>query len=141
MSDEHTERGSQKDTLNLQTNSEQTEEQVENVKETHETTYTKEQFDEVSNELAELKKQNMENTIKLELSKSGLGEDLLDLVADEDIEVAKTKISKLLELKQVSKVENSYKPTSVKKDDEYSRAKSNGNVEGMLKSKLSNLFK
>lgn len=88
-----------------------------------------------------LTKKSMENAIKVEMLKNGIGEDLFDLVSSEDIEVAKTKISKLVELNKKNKVDNSYKPGNhVNTDDEYSVAEKNGDTEGMLKNKLSKYF-
>ena len=88
-----------------------------------------------------LKKDNLNNSIKLEMAKSGLSEDLFDLVVADNIETSKTKITKLLDLQKKQKIDNSYKPEGQHKtDDAYSVAEKNGNVEGMLKSKLSKLF-
>lgn len=92
--------------------------------------------------LENLKKDNLSNSIKLEMLKNGLSEDLFDLVSADDIEVAKTKISKLVELNKKNKVDNSYKPEGHKEtDDAYTVAEKQGDVQGMLKSKLSKLFK
>lgn len=92
--------------------------------------------------LENLKKDNLSNSIRLEMLKSGLSDDLFDLVLADDIEVAKTKISKLVELNKKNKVDNSYVPEGHKEtDDAYAVAEKQGNIEGMLKSKLSKLFK
>lgn len=88
-----------------------------------------------------LKKDNLSNSIKLEMLKNGLSEDLFDLVSADDVEVSKTKISKLVELNKKNKVDNSYKPEDHKNtDDEYSIAEKKGDTQSMLKSKLSKLF-
>lgn len=92
-------------------------------------------------QLETLTKTNLTNSIKLEMLKSGLSEDLFDLVQADDVEVAKTKISKLVELNKKNKIDNSYKPEEHKEtDDAYNVAEKQQNVEGMLKSKLSKLF-
>lgn len=91
--------------------------------------------------IPELTKKSMENAIKVEMLKNGIGEDLFDLVQSEDMEVAKTKISKLVELNKKNVVNNSYKPGShANTDDEYSVAEKNGDTEEMVKNKLSKYF-
>jgi hypothetical protein len=91
-------------------------------------------------EIDTLKKDNLNNSIKLEMAKNGLDEELFDLVSADNVENAKAKITKLLDLQKKQKIDNSYKPNEHKNDDAYSVAEKNGNVEGMLKSKLSKLF-
>lgn len=92
--------------------------------------------------LENLKKDNLSNSIKLEMLKNGLSEDLFDLVSADNVEAAKSKISKLVELNKKNKVDNSYVPEGHKEsDDAYSVAEKQGDVQGMLKSKLSKLFK
>ena len=91
-------------------------------------------------EIDTLKKDNLNNSIKLEMAKNGLDLDLFDLVVADNIDTAKTKITKLMDLQKKQKIDNSYKPNEHKNDDAYSVAEKNGNVEGMLKSKLSKLF-
>ena len=91
-------------------------------------------------EIDTLKKDNLNNSIKLEMAKNGLDENLFDLVSADDLEGSKAKITKLMDLQKKQKIDNSYKPQEHKSDDEYSIAEKNGNVEGMLKSKLSKLF-
>jgi hypothetical protein len=91
-------------------------------------------------EIDTLKKDNLNNSIKLEMAKNGLDLDLFDLVSADDLEGSKAKITKLMDLQKKQKIDNSYKPDNHKNDDEYSKAEKDGNVEGMLKSKLSKLF-
>ena len=91
-------------------------------------------------EIDTLKKDNLNNSIKLEMAKNGLDLDLFDLVVSDDVDTAKTKITKLMDLQKKQQIDNSYKPEQHKTDDAYSVAEKNGNVEGMLKSKLSKLF-
>ena len=91
-------------------------------------------------EIDTLKKDNLNNSIKLEMAKNGLDLDLFDLVVADNIDTAKTKITKLMDLQKKQQIDNSYKPEQHKTDDAYSVAEKNGNVEGMLKSKLSKLF-
>lgn len=90
----------------------------------------------------ELEKGNLTNAIKLEMTKAGLdAESMYDLVDAESVEKAQVKINKLIELKKQNKLNNSYKPEDKhKQTDEYSKHEKEGNVEGMLKSKLSTLF-
>lgn len=90
--------------------------------------------------IKELEKGNLTNSIKLELSKVGLDESMLDLVEADSIEKAQAKISKLAELKKQNKIDNSFKPGEHRQADEYADAEKNGDVQGMLKSKLSKLF-
>ena len=91
-------------------------------------------------EIDTLKKDNLNNSIKVEMLKNGLDESLFDLVVSDDVETSKAKITKLLDLQKKQKIDNSYKPNEHKNDDAYSVAVKNGNVEGMLKSKFSKLF-
>lgn len=90
----------------------------------------------------ELEKGNLTNAIKLEMTKSGLDPDaMFDLIDAESVEKAQAKITKLVELKKQQKLDNSFKPEDKKKqNDEYSKHEKDGNVEGMLKSKLSTIF-
>lgn len=114
--------------------------------------YTKEEVEELVKDLNtvlatsnqaidELKAEKKSNAIKLELTKCGLDESLLDLVDAETIEQAQEKINKLVEMNKKQKLDNSFKPEDKKKQsDEYTHAEKQGNVEGMLKSKLSTIF-
>lgn len=100
------------------------------------------EFEEKVKSIPELAKANNDYAIKIEMLKNGLSEDLFDLVSADNVEVAKSKISKLVELNKKSKVDNSYKPEGHKEtDDAYSVAEKQGDVQGMLRSKLSKLFK
>lgn len=97
--------------------------------------------DEALEKVKELEKGNLTNAIKLELTKAGLDpETMFDLVEAEDIGKATAKITKLVEMKKQQKIDNSFRPGEHKQNDEYSNAEKTGNVEGMLKSKLSKLF-
>jgi len=89
---------------------------------------------------SELQKVNIAVAIKNEMLKAGLDESYFDLVEAEDVKKAQEKINKLLELKKKQDIENSYKPTDHKPDDSYSQFEKSGNVEGMLKSKITRLF-
>ncbi|MCY6372762.1 hypothetical protein [Clostridium ganghwense] len=96
---------------------------------------------EQAKELDNLKKDNLNNSIKLEMAKAGLSEDLFDLVQSENIDLATVKINKLKEIQKENIIDNSYKPEGHKGGaDSYSVAEKDGNVEGMLKSKLSKIF-
>lgn len=90
----------------------------------------------------ELEKSNLDNAIKLEVTKAGLSADeIFDLVSADSLEKAQEKINKLVEMQKKQKFDNSFKPEDKKKQsDEYSHAEKTGNVEGMLKSKLSTIF-
>lgn len=90
----------------------------------------------------ELEKGNLTSAIKLEMTKNGLDPDaMFDLIDAESVEKAQAKINKILEMKKQQKIDNSFKPEDKhKQTDEYSKHEKDGNVEGMLKSKLSNLF-
>lgn len=88
----------------------------------------------------ELEKSNLDNSIKLAMTKAGLDEDLFDLVSAEDIEKAQAKIDKLVELQKAKDVDNGYKPENKRTEDQYSKLEKDGNVEGMLKNKLGRLF-
>ncbi len=91
--------------------------------------------------IKELEKGNLTNAIKLELSKAGLDESMLDLVQSESVELAQTKIAKLVEMRKQNKIDQSFRPEDKhKQGDEYSNAQKQGDVQGMLKSKLSKLF-
>ncbi|HHV73420.1 MAG TPA: hypothetical protein GXX41_01980 [Thermoanaerobacterium sp.] len=91
--------------------------------------------------LDELKKQNLENSIKLEMTKSGLSDDLFDLVFDEDVEKAKSKIQKLAEISKKQEINKGYIPQEHKpNNDAYAEAQKNKDVEGMISAKLSGLF-
>ena len=89
---------------------------------------------------SELQKVNVAVAIKNEMLKAGLDESYFDLVEAEDVKKAQAKINKLVELKKKQDIENSYKPTDHKPDDSYSQFEKSGNVEGMLKSKITRLF-
>ena len=92
-------------------------------------------------EIDTLKKDNLNNSIKLEMAKNGLDLDLFDLVSADDLEGSKTKITKLMDLQKKQQIDNSYKPNEQhKNDDAYSVAEKNKDVEGMLKTKFSKLF-
>ena len=98
-------------------------------------------FESMKQQYAELQKTNLATQIKLEATKAGLDpEEVFDLIESDDIKKAQAKINKLLELKKKQDIENSYKPSDHKPDDSYSNFEKSGNVEGMLKSKISRLF-
>ena len=90
----------------------------------------------------ELEKSNLDNAIKFEVTKAGFNADeIFDLVSADSLEKAQEKINKIVEMTKKQKLDNSFKPEDKKKQsDEYSHAEKNGNVEGMLKSKLSTIF-
>ena len=98
-------------------------------------------FESMKNQYAELQKDNLATQIKLEATKAGLDvEQVFDLIDADSLEKAQAKINKLVELKKKQDIENSYKPSDHKPDDSYSNFEKSGNVEGMLKSKISRFF-
>ena len=98
-------------------------------------------FETMKQQYAELEKTNLSTQIKLEATKAGLDvEQVFDLIDSDSLEKAQAKINKLLELKKKQDIENSYKPSDHKPDDSYSQFEKSGNVEGMLKSKISRFF-
>ena len=90
--------------------------------------------------IKELEKANLNNSIKLAMTKAGLDEDLFDLVSAETVEDAQAKIDKLAELQKAKDIDNGYKPENKRTEDQYSKLEKDGNVEGMLKNKLGRLF-
>jgi phage shock protein A len=98
-------------------------------------------FETVKQQYSELQKTNITTQIKLEATKAGLEpEEVFDLIESDDVKKAQEKINKLLELKKKQDIDNSYRPTDHKPDDSYSQFEKSGNVEGMLKSKITRLF-
>lgn len=98
-------------------------------------------FETMKQQYAELQKDNLATQIKLEATKAGLDvEQVFDLIDADSLEKAQAKINKLVELKKKQDIENSYKPSDHKPDDSYSNFEKSGNVEGMLKSKISRFF-
>lgn len=92
--------------------------------------------------IKELEQGNLINSIKLLMTKHGLDpETMYDLVEANDIEKATAKITKLVEMKKQQKIDNSFRPEDKhKQTDEYTNAEKAGDIQGMLKSKLSKLF-
>jgi|SRR5690606_2364995 len=98
-------------------------------------------FETVKQQYSELQKTNITTQIKLEATKAGLDpEEVFDLIDSDSLEKAQAKINKLVELKKKQDIENSYKPNDHKADDSYSQFEKSGNVEGMLKSKITRFF-
>lgn len=97
-------------------------------------------FESMKNQYTELQKVNLATAIKNEMLKAGLDESYFDLVEAEDVKKAQEKINKLVELKRKQDIDGSYRPTDHKQDDSYSQFEKSGNVEGMLKSKITKLF-
>jgi exonuclease VII small subunit len=98
-------------------------------------------FETVKQQYSELQKDNLATQIKLEATKAGLDvEQVFDLIDSDSLEKAQAKINKLVELKKKQDIDNSYRPTDHKPDDSYSNFEKSGNVEGMLKSKISRFF-
>lgn len=90
----------------------------------------------------ELEKNNLTNSIKLEMTKAGLdSEKMFDLVEADTIEKAQSKITKMVEINKTRQLDSSFRPGDRKKqDDEYSSAEKNGDIAGMLKTKFTKLF-
>lgn len=99
--------------------------------------------DKQKEQIQSLTKSNLENSIKVEMLKNGLNEDMFDLVADsKDIDTASKKINKLIDIKKKNDIDNGYKPTEHNAaQTQYDEAQKKGDVGGMLKAKMSKLFK
>jgi chromosome segregation ATPase len=93
---------------------------------------------EYEQKITELQNLNLQSQIKSEMFKSGLSDDLFDLVFDSDVEKAKQKIAKLASFKQAQTP--IYQPTEHKKEDAYTKAEQKGDVKTMLNAKLAKLF-
>lgn len=90
--------------------------------------------------VAELEKSNLDNSIKLAMTKANLSDDLFDLVSADTVENAQKKIDKLAKLQKAKDIDKSYKPENKRTEDQYSKLKDKKDVEGMIGSKLSKLF-
>lgn len=89
----------------------------------------------------ELEKDNLVNSIKLEMTKAGLNETMFDLIEAETLEKAQAKIAKLVDMRKQNKIDNSFRPEDKhKQTDEYTQHEKNGDVQNMIKSKISKLF-
>lgn len=88
----------------------------------------------------ELETTNKDLSIKNLALANGIGDDMLDLIRDDDLEVVKTKIELVKGLQANKNIDNSYKPTEKRKDDDIAKLEKDGNVEGMLKHKLTRFF-
>lgn len=121
---------------------EEVQELLANVSKEHESKIAEFQskVQEYEQKIAELQNAQLNNQIKMEMLKAGLNEDLFDLVYDSDVEKAKAKIGKLVELKAKQAQIPPYQPTDYKKEDLYAKAESKGDVKTMLNAKLSKLF-
>jgi len=98
-------------------------------------------FESVKQQYEELQKTNITTQIKLEATKAGLDVDeVFDLIDADSLEKAQAKINKLVELKKKQDINNSFKPKDHKADDSYSHFEKSGNVEGMIKSKITRFF-
>ena len=87
----------------------------------------------------ELEQSNHQLNIKSLAIENGITEDLFDLIADDDIEVVKTKIEMVKGLKKVD-VDDTYKPEKKRSEDAYEKAIKSKDVETALKSKFGRLF-
>ena len=90
--------------------------------------------------LEELQGQFKELQIKNLALENGIGDDMLDLIRDDNLELVKNKIELVKGLQKEKEIDNSYKPENKRKDDDISKLEKDGNVEGMLKHKLGRLF-
>lgn len=87
----------------------------------------------------ELEQSNHQLSIKNLAVESGITADLFDLIVDEDLEVVKTKIALVKNLKKVD-VDDTYKPTQKRSEDAYEKAIKSKDVESALKNKFGRLF-
>lgn len=91
--------------------------------------------------MEELKKNNLHTNIKLEMARAGVNDELFDLVVADDMDAVKIKIDKIVGLHKQNIINQSYKPQERSTgSSEYEVAEKQGNIEGMLKSKLSKIF-
>ena len=98
-------------------------------------------FESVKQQYSELQKTSIATQIKLEATKAGLDvEQVFDLIDADSLEKAQAKINKLVELKKKQDINNGFKPSDHKTNDSYSYFEKNGNVEGMIKSKITRFF-
>ena len=86
--------------------------------------------------LEELQGQFKELQIKNLALENGIGDDMLDLIRDDNLELVKNKIELVKGLQKEKEIDNSYKPENKRKDDDISKLEKEGNVEGMLKHRL-----
>ena len=92
-------------------------------------------------DVEELTKTNKDLTIKNLMLQNGLDEEMIDLVADEDLEKVQSKIDKLKAITKEKKIDNSFKPDGKgKSEEQYEKALKKGDIEGSLKYKLGKLF-
>lgn len=90
--------------------------------------------------VSELEGNNHTLQIKNLAIQNGIDEELIDLIADDDIEVVKTKIDKLKSMQKEKEIDNSYKPTKTREDDAYQKAIDNKDSKSALKSKFARIF-
>lgn len=87
----------------------------------------------------ELEESNHNLQVKNLAVTNGISEDLMDLILDDDMEIVKTKIELVKNLKKVD-TEKLYKPENKRTEDTYEKAIKNKDVEGALKNKFGRLF-
>lgn len=92
-------------------------------------------------DLEKLQKSNHELSIQNLAIKNGIGEDMIDLIYDDDIEKVQGKIDKLKELSKEKKIDDGFKPNGKgKSEEQYEKALKDGDIEGSLKYKFSKFF-
>ncbi|MEZ2661284.1 hypothetical protein ACBP89_25335 [Aneurinibacillus aneurinilyticus] len=90
--------------------------------------------------LEEKEAQLFKKEVELTLKDAGLA-DFAEIINIKDAEELKTTIDKLNKIINARKIDSSFKPDGHKQVDKYAQAEKQGNVLGMIESKLSGLFK
>ena len=90
--------------------------------------------------LEELQGQYKELQIKNLALENGIGDDMLDLIRADDLELVKNKIELVKGLKKEKEIDNSYKGKSIRKDDSYEKAINSGDYKGALRYKVGRMF-
>ncbi len=89
----------------------------------------------------ELTKSNHQLSINNLAIKNGIGEDMIELIYDEDLEKVQSKIDKIKAITKEKEIDDSFKPDGKgKTEDQYEKAINSNDVEGALKHKLSRMF-
>lgn len=93
-------------------------------------------------DVEELDKQNKELSQRNLALKNGIDEEVIEFVADDDLEKMQEKIDKFKEITKEKKIDSSFKPERKKKnEDGYEKAIKDNDIEGALKHKFSRFFK
>lgn len=88
----------------------------------------------------ELTKSNHQLSINNLAIKNGIGEDMIELIYDEDLEKVQRKIDKIKAITKEKEIDDSFKPESKRSEDQYQKAINSNDIEGALRYKFSKLF-